>query len=117
MTVLPCTRYSLRRNPIRRRPAPHPPSDFLAKLSISLPDSLKDFADEQVDERGYGASGDSVREPIRKDRDRRRLRDLLLAGAASTRFGLDRSLVICIASVLVDSVRIPTSQVQTPMLA
>ena len=52
-------------------------------MNISLPDSLKDFVDEQVHERGYGTSSEYVRELIRKDQDRLRLRGLLLAGAAS----------------------------------
>ena len=52
-------------------------------MNISLPDSLKDFVDEQVNERGYGTSSEYVRELIRKDKDRLRLRGLLLAGAES----------------------------------
>ncbi len=53
-------------------------------MNISLPDSLKTFVDEQVSQRGYGTSSEYVRELIRKDQDRLQLRDLLLAGAAST---------------------------------
>ena len=52
-------------------------------MNISLPDSLKDFVDEQVTERGYGTSSEYVRELIRKDQDRLKLRGLLLEGAAS----------------------------------
>jgi antitoxin ParD1/3/4 len=48
----------------------------------SLPDALKDFVDEQV-KRGYGTSSEYVRELIRKDQERLRLREFLLAGAAS----------------------------------
>jgi antitoxin ParD1/3/4 len=51
-------------------------------MNISLPDELKDFVDEQV-KRGYGTSSEYVRELIRRDQDRLRLRELLLAGAAS----------------------------------
>jgi antitoxin ParD1/3/4 len=51
-------------------------------MNISLPEELKDFVDEQV-KRGYGTSSEYVRELIRKDQDRLRLRELLLAGAAS----------------------------------
>jgi antitoxin ParD1/3/4 len=51
-------------------------------MNISLPDELKDFVDEQV-KRGYGTSSEYVRELIRKDQDRLRLRELLLAGAAT----------------------------------
>jgi antitoxin ParD1/3/4 len=52
-------------------------------MNISLPASLKSFVDEQVARRGYGTSSEYVRELIRADRDRQRLRDLLLDGAAS----------------------------------
>jgi antitoxin ParD1/3/4 len=55
----------------------------MTTMNISLPDSLKDFVDEQVDRRGYGTSSEYVRELIRKDQDRMQLRGLLLAGAAS----------------------------------
>ncbi|AVR87030.1 putative ribbon-helix-helix repressor protein [Thauera aromatica K172] len=52
-------------------------------MNISLPDSLKSFVDEQVSERGYGTSSEYVRELIRKDQDRQRLRGVLLVGAAT----------------------------------
>lgn len=52
-------------------------------MNTSLPDSLKSFLDEQVDQRGYGTSSEYVRELIRRDRDRLHLRNLLLASAAS----------------------------------
>jgi antitoxin ParD1/3/4 len=55
----------------------------MSTMSISLPDSLKSFVDEQVARRGYGATSEYVRELIRADQDRQRLRDLLLDGAAS----------------------------------
>ena len=53
-------------------------------MNISLPDTLKTFVDEQVAGRGYGTSSEYVRELIRKDQDRQRLRRLLLDGAEST---------------------------------
>jgi len=53
-------------------------------MNISLPDSLKEFVDEQVAERGFGTSSEYVRELIRKEQDRTNLRSLLLQGAAST---------------------------------
>lgn len=55
----------------------------MSTMNISLPDSLKAFVDEQVSERGYGTSSEYVRELIRKDQDRQRLRGVLLAGAAT----------------------------------
>lgn len=53
-------------------------------MNISLPDTLKAFVDEQVAGRSYGTSSEYVRELIRKDQDRQRLRRLLLDGAEST---------------------------------
>jgi antitoxin ParD1/3/4 len=55
----------------------------MTTMNISLPDSLKDFVDEQVEQRGYGTSSEYVRELIRKEQDRLQLRELLLEGAAS----------------------------------
>ena len=52
-------------------------------MNISLPEALKTFVDEQVSGRGYGTSSEYVRELIRRDQDRQRLRSLLLAGAES----------------------------------
>lgn len=55
----------------------------MSTMNISLPDSLKSFVDQQVDERGYSTSSEYVRELIRKDQDRQRLRRVLLAGATA----------------------------------
>lgn len=55
----------------------------MSTMNISLPETLKSFVDEQVNQRGYGTSSEYVRELIRKDQDRQHLRSLLLAGAAS----------------------------------
>jgi antitoxin ParD1/3/4 len=52
-------------------------------MSISLPDSLTAFVDELVAERGYGTSSEYVCELIRREQERKQLRDLLLAGAVS----------------------------------
>ena len=56
----------------------------MSTMNISLPDTLKQFVDEQVSQRGYGTSSEYVRELIRKDQDQQQLRRLLLAGAASS---------------------------------
>jgi antitoxin ParD1/3/4 len=56
----------------------------MTTMNISLPDTLKSFVDEQVAGRGYGTSSEYVRELIRRDQDRQRLRQFLLEGAAST---------------------------------
>jgi antitoxin ParD1/3/4 len=56
---------------------------IMSTMNISLPDSLKDFVDEQVNQGGYGTSSEYMRELIRKDQDRLQLRGLLLAGARS----------------------------------
>jgi antitoxin ParD1/3/4 len=52
-------------------------------MNISLPDALKQFVDEQVDGGRYGTSSEYIRQLIRRDQDRERLRGLLLDGAAS----------------------------------
>ncbi|MFA7242129.1 MAG: type II toxin-antitoxin system ParD family antitoxin [Sulfuricellaceae bacterium] len=57
-------------------------------MNISLPDALKEFVDQQVATAGYGTSSEYVRELIRHDQDRLRLRSLLLEGAHSKVTGL-----------------------------
>jgi antitoxin ParD1/3/4 len=59
----------------------------MGTMNISLPDPLKTFVDEQVKQRGYGTSSEYVRDLIRKDQERTRLRGLLLKGAASAPVG------------------------------
>ena len=56
-------------------------------MNISLPDSLKEFVDEQVAERGYGTSSEYVRELIRKEKERQHLRGMSLKGAATSPAG------------------------------
>ena len=60
----------------------------MSTMNISLPEALRSFVERQVNARGYSSSSEYVRELIRKDQDRQRLRGLLLEGAASGRSGL-----------------------------
>ena len=55
----------------------------MSTMNVSLPEGLKEFVEDQVSVRGYSTSSEYVRELIRKDQDRQRLRGLLLEGAAS----------------------------------
>jgi antitoxin ParD1/3/4 len=56
----------------------------MSTMNISLPDSLKAFIDEQVEQRGYGTSSEHRRELIRKKKkDRSQLRALFLQAASS----------------------------------
>ncbi|WP_127169584.1 type II toxin-antitoxin system ParD family antitoxin [Xanthomonas sp. BRIP62415] len=52
----------------------------MATMNISLPDELKQFVDQQVQEHAYS---EYLRELIRKQRDVEQLRGLLLDGANS----------------------------------
>lgn len=60
----------------------------MSTMNISLPDSLKQFVDQQVSTAGYGTSSEYVRELIRHDQERTQLRNLLLQGAQSAPTGL-----------------------------
>jgi len=60
----------------------------MATMNVSLPESMKSFVDEQVGENSYGTSSEYVRELIRRDQDRVKLRGLLLAGAATRSTGV-----------------------------
>ncbi|WP_250480033.1 MULTISPECIES: type II toxin-antitoxin system ParD family antitoxin [unclassified Caballeronia] len=55
----------------------------MTTMNISLPETLKSFVDEQVNERGYGTSSEYVRELIRRDQQRQQLRAQLVEGAVS----------------------------------
>lgn len=55
----------------------------MSTMNISLPETLKSFVDKQVSQGGYGTSSEYLRELIRRDQDRVRLRGLLLEGAES----------------------------------
>ena len=55
----------------------------MSTMNVSLPEAMKSFVDEQVAECGYGTSNEDVREIIRKDQQRLRLRSLLLQGGLS----------------------------------
>jgi antitoxin ParD1/3/4 len=52
-------------------------------MNISLPDSLKSFVDVQVSDGNYTSSSEYVRELLRKEQDRVKLRRLLLDGLES----------------------------------
>ncbi|MFD3595978.1 type II toxin-antitoxin system ParD family antitoxin [Nocardia sp. NPDC058640] len=53
----------------------------MATLSVSLPDSMQAFVDEQVARRGYHSCSDYICELIDRERNRTQLRKILLAGA------------------------------------
>lgn len=53
----------------------------MTTMNISLPEALKEFVDRQVAGAGHGTASEYVRELIRRDQDRARLRELLLHGA------------------------------------
>jgi antitoxin ParD1/3/4 len=55
----------------------------MGTMNISLPDALRSFVDERVAEGGYGSTSEYVRELIRREVDRTRVRNLLLEGASS----------------------------------
>ena len=55
----------------------------MSTMNISLPDSLKLFVDVQVSDGNYTSSSEYVRELLRKEQDRVKLRRLLLDGLES----------------------------------
>jgi antitoxin ParD1/3/4 len=54
----------------------------MSTMSISLPEALQRFVDEQVAGGSYGSSDEYVRELIRRDQDRERMRGLVLESGA-----------------------------------
>ena len=59
----------------------------MGTMNISMPDSLREFVEKQVDSAGYGTSSEYVRELIRREQERLQLRELLLEGARSVPTG------------------------------
>ncbi|WP_114953214.1 type II toxin-antitoxin system ParD family antitoxin [Sphingosinicella terrae] len=59
----------------------------MATMNISVPEALKRHVDEQVAGGAYSTSSEYVRELIRRDLDRQRLRSLILEGAESPSAG------------------------------
>ncbi len=60
--------------------------DHMATMNVSLPETLKEFVDEQVSRSGYGSVSDYVRDLIRQDQVRqaeRHLAELIRQGLAS----------------------------------
>ena len=57
----------------------------MTTMNVSLPEELRTFVDERVEDGRYGSTSEYVRELIRRDQDRHRLRGLLLDGATSAR--------------------------------
>ncbi len=55
----------------------------MATMNVSLPDALKEFVETQVDERGFGTSSEFVRDLIRREQERTRLRALIVDGMSS----------------------------------
>ncbi len=55
----------------------------MSTMNISLPETLRNFVDSQVSEGDYGSSSEYVRDVLRKEQDRVRLRKLIMDGAAS----------------------------------
>lgn len=55
----------------------------MTTMNVSLPEDLKQFVDTQVSRGNYGSTSEYVRDLIRRDQDRRRLRTALLDGAQS----------------------------------
>jgi antitoxin ParD1/3/4 len=55
-------------------------------MNISLPETMKDFVDEQVQGGGYGSASEYIRDLVRRDQKQRaetRLETLLLEGLDS----------------------------------
>ncbi len=55
----------------------------MTTMNISLPESLKTFVEDQVSDRGFATGSEYIRELIRRDQSRQKLRNLLLEGANS----------------------------------
>lgn len=55
----------------------------MTTMNVSLSEGLKAFVDERVAERHYSSTSEYIRDLIRRDQDRVRLREMLTAGGSS----------------------------------
>lgn len=55
----------------------------MTTMNVSLPDELKAFVDQQAERGGYGSTSEFIRDLIRREQDRQKLRSMLLDGASS----------------------------------
>jgi antitoxin ParD1/3/4 len=55
----------------------------MSTMNVSLPEALRSFVDSQVTEGDYTSSSEYVRDLLRKEQDRVRLRRLILDGMES----------------------------------
>ena len=66
----------------------------MSAMNVSLPAKLREFVDTRVREGSYGSAGEYVNDLIRRDRDRRRLRAILLDCCRFTGWGDRRCLLL-----------------------
>ncbi len=55
----------------------------MTPTTVTLPDALKAYVDDQVAAGGYGSPGEYIRDLIRRERERQLLRGLIVEGLAS----------------------------------
>jgi antitoxin ParD1/3/4 len=55
----------------------------MSTMNVSLPEELRAYVDAQVEHGRYGSTSEYVRELIRRDQDRHKLRALLEEGVRS----------------------------------
>jgi putative addiction module antidote protein, CC2985 family len=55
----------------------------MSTMNISLPETLKTFVDTQVSDGDYTSSSEYVRELLRREKNRIRLRELIMEGGES----------------------------------
>ena len=58
-----------------------------ATMNISLPEALRDFVEEQVEERGYTSASEYMRELVRAAKSERELEEKLLSALDSEDLG------------------------------
>ncbi|MDZ7801439.1 MAG: type II toxin-antitoxin system ParD family antitoxin [Trueperaceae bacterium] len=52
-------------------------------MNVSLPETLRAYVEKRVQDEGYASSSEYVRELIRRDRSRERLRAMIIDGIES----------------------------------
>jgi antitoxin ParD1/3/4 len=60
----------------------------MTTVNITLPDSLQSFVDQQASERGFDTCSEYISDLISRERDRQKLRELIMEGVNSPPAGV-----------------------------
>ena len=95
----------------------------MSTMNVSLPDELKAFVDERVDDGGFGSTSEYVRDLIRRDQDREHTKEQGPARDLALRVVVDAQLPAVVTITVHELVPVPSvsrtsnSRLRSPVAA